>query len=110
MTSTLNSAATLALPETHYDVVRPGVAVYGLSPGPDVGTPSSLGLRPAMSLRARLALVKQVPEGQGVSYAHRYTTVRPTTLALVAFMVLSALLAIAVVGRLAYETVLRRSS
>ena len=78
-----NSAATLALPETHFDVVRPGVAVYGLSPGPEVGTAESLGLRPAMRLTARLALVKQVPAGQGVSYAHRYTTTHPTTLALV---------------------------
>jgi alanine racemase len=78
-----NSAATLALPATHYDVVRPGIAVYGLSPGPDVGTTAELGLRPAMTLRAEVALVKRVPAGQGVSYAHRYTTERETTLALV---------------------------
>ncbi len=78
-----NSAATLALPDTHFDLVRPGVAVYGLSPGPEVGTAASLGLRPAMRLTARLALVKQVPAEQGVSYGHRYTTTSPTTLALV---------------------------
>jgi alanine racemase len=78
-----NSAATLALPDTHYDLVRPGIATYGLSPGPDVGTAASLGLRPAMRLTARLALVKQVPAGQGVSYGHRYTTEHATTLALV---------------------------
>jgi alanine racemase len=78
-----NSAATLALPETHYDVVRPGVAVYGLSPGPEVGTSAGLGLRPAMTLKARVALAKQVPADQGVSYAHRYRTERPTTLAVV---------------------------
>jgi alanine racemase len=78
-----NSAATLALPSTHYDVVRPGIAVYGLSPGPEVGTASGLGLRPAMTLRADVALVKRVPAGQGVSYGHRYTTARETTLALV---------------------------
>jgi len=78
-----NSAATLALPETHYDVVRPGIAVYGLSPGPDVGSTAELGLRPAMTLRAEVALVKRVPAGQGVSYAHRYTTTRETTLALI---------------------------
>jgi alanine racemase len=78
-----NSAATLSLPETHYDVVRPGIAVYGLSPGPAVGTAAELGLRPAMTLRAEVALVKRVPAGQGVSYAHRYTTQRETTLALV---------------------------
>ena len=78
-----NSAATLALPDTHYDLVRPGVAVYGLSPGPDVGTAADLGLRPAMSLRAKVALVKEVAGGQGVSYGHRYTTSGATRLALV---------------------------
>lgn len=78
-----NSAATLALPDTHYDLVRPGIAIYGLSPGPAVGTSSGLGLRPAMRLRADIALVKRVPAGQGVSYGHRYTTSVETTLALV---------------------------
>ena len=78
-----NSAATLLLPETHYDMVRPGIAVYGLSPGPGVGTAADLGLRPAMTLRAEVVLVKRVPAGQGVSYGHRYTTTRETTLALV---------------------------
>lgn len=78
-----NSAATLTRPDTHFDLVRPGLAVYGLSPVPDEATPAQLGLRPAMRLSARLALVKQVPRGQGVSYFHRYTTTRPTTLGLV---------------------------
>jgi alanine racemase len=78
-----NSAATLALPATHYDLVRPGVAVYGLSPGPEVGIAAELGLRPAMTLSSELALVKRVPAGHGVSYGHRYTTTSETTLALV---------------------------
>jgi alanine racemase len=78
-----NSAATLALPATHYDLVRPGIAVYGLSPGPAVGTSAELGLRPAMSLASRIALAKRVPAGQGVSYGHRYTTTKETTLGLV---------------------------
>jgi alanine racemase len=78
-----NSAATLALPSTHYDLVRPGVAVYGLSPGPEVGTPSTLGLTPAMTFVSEVALVKQVPAGHGVSYGHRYTTAADTSLALV---------------------------
>jgi alanine racemase len=78
-----NSAATLGLPQTHYDLVRPGIAVYGLSPGPEVGTPAEHGLRPAMALTSEVALVKRVPAGQGVSYAHRYTTTHATTLALV---------------------------
>jgi alanine racemase len=78
-----NSAATLAAPEAHFDLVRPGIALYGLSPGPLVGTPASLGLRPAMTLQARLSSVKRVPGGHGVSYAHAYTTARETTLGLV---------------------------
>jgi alanine racemase len=78
-----NSAGTLGTPATHYDLVRPGVSVYGLSPSPELGTSASLGLRPAMRLRADVALVKRVGAGQGVSYGHRYTTDRDTTLVLV---------------------------
>ncbi|ONH59478.1 alanine racemase [Frankia sp. CcI49] len=78
-----NSAATLITPEAHFDMVRPGVSVYGLSPGPEVGPPSAFGLRPAMTLRATTALVKRVPEGTGVSYAHRYTTRSETNLAVI---------------------------
>ncbi|HWC34685.1 MAG TPA: alanine racemase [Mycobacteriales bacterium] len=78
-----NSAATLRLPQTHYDLVRPGVAVYGLSPGPEVGPADELGLTPAMTLTSRVALAKRVPANHGVSYGHRYTTTKQTTLALV---------------------------
>ncbi len=78
-----NSAATLTLPDAHFDLVRPGISVYGLSPGPQVGSPAEHGLRPAMTLAARLALAKRVPAGQGVSYSHRYVTDRETTLGLV---------------------------
>jgi alanine racemase len=78
-----NSAATLALPQTHYNLVRPGVSVYGLSPGPEVGTAVSHGLTAAMTLTSEVALVKRVPGGHGVSYGHRYTTPAETTLALI---------------------------
>jgi alanine racemase len=78
-----NSAATLTRPDTHFDLVRPGLAVYGLSPTPDLASPHELGLRPAMRLSARVALAKRVPAGHGVSYLHRYVTDRETTLALV---------------------------
>ena len=74
-----NSAATLTRPDAHYDLVRPGVAVYGLSPVAG----ETFGLRPAMTARARVALTKRVPAGQGVSYGHTYFTERETTLALV---------------------------
>ncbi|MCA1710922.1 MAG: alanine racemase [Actinobacteria bacterium] len=76
-----NSAATLTAPHTHFDLVRPGVAVYGLSPVAQ--SPRSFGLRPAMSLRSTVVLTKKVPAGSGVSYLHRYVTERNTTLALV---------------------------
>lgn len=78
-----NSAATLLRPDLHWDLVRPGLAVYGLSPAPDLVTPAEAGLVPAMTLRASLAQAKQVPAGSGVSYGHEYTTTADTVLGLV---------------------------
>lgn len=78
-----NSPATLTVPESHFDLVRTGIAVYGLSPSPELGTPADLGLRPVMTLSASVALVKEVPPGHGISYGHHYTTSAETTLALV---------------------------
>ena len=75
-----NTAATLETPEAHYDLVRVGGGIYGLSTLPG-GPPG--WLRPAMTLRTRLVLVKRVPAGTGVSYGHRYVTPRETTLGLV---------------------------
>ena len=73
-----NSAAALTLPQTHFDLVRAGIGIYGLSP-----VDGDHGLVPAMTLRATLANVKRVRAGEGVSYGHTYTTDRETTLALV---------------------------
>jgi alanine racemase len=78
-----NSPATLTLPESHFDLVRTGVAMYGISPVPQLGAPADFGLRPVMTLGARIALVKAVPGGHGISYGHKYTTPGATTLALV---------------------------
>jgi alanine racemase len=85
-----NSAATLTRPEMHFDLVRPGIACYGLSPVPRLRlgelagrAATKAGLRPAMTVRARVALTKRVPAGQGVSYGHTYVTPAETTLALV---------------------------
>jgi alanine racemase len=75
-----NTAAGLTVPESRFDLVRFGGAIYGLSTLPG-GAPA--WLRPAMTLRARLILVKRVPPGTGVSYGHRYVTTRETTLGLV---------------------------
>jgi alanine racemase len=76
-----NSAATVALPETWYDLVRPGIAIYGLDPLG--GDPAAHGLCPAMTAEARVMLTKRVPAGVGVSYGHTYTTPAETTLAVV---------------------------
>ncbi|MFC8363155.1 alanine racemase [Streptomyces griseorubiginosus] len=78
-----NSPATLTLPESHFDLVRTGIALYGISPSPDLGAPADFGLRPVMTLSASIALVKRVPGGHGVSYGHRYVTPGETTLGLV---------------------------
>ncbi len=74
-----NSAATLTRPDAHFDLVRPGIAVYGLSPVPG----RDFGLRPAMTVQARVTLAKRVPAGHGVSYGHTYVTASETTLAVV---------------------------
>jgi alanine racemase len=74
-----NGPATLTLPDSHFDLVRPGGAVFGLCTLPG-GAPS--WLRPAMTLRARLIQVKRVPTGLPVSYGHRYVTPADTALGL----------------------------
>ena len=78
-----NSAATLALPETYFNMVRPGVAAFGVSPGEEVGAATDFDLKPVMTLCAPIALLKKVPAGTGVSYAHQYHTTADTTLALI---------------------------
>lgn len=78
-----NSPATLTRPDAHFDLVRAGIAVYGISPSPELGSSADLGLRPVMRLSASLALVKHVSAGHGVSYGHHYVTPGATTLGLV---------------------------
>ena len=78
-----NSPATLSVPESHFDLVRTGVAMYGLSPAAELGRPADHGLRPVMTLVARLASVKRAPAGHGVSYGHTYHTSAETRLALI---------------------------
>ncbi|ONM48395.1 alanine racemase [Nocardia donostiensis] len=75
-----NSAATLTRPDLAFDMVRPGIAVYGLTPVPDIG---EFGLRPAMTFQAEVALVKQVAIGEGVSYGHEWIAPHDTTVALI---------------------------
>jgi alanine racemase len=74
-----NSAATLSDPDTHFDMVRVGLGIYGVEPVPH----QRYGLRPAMTLRTSVIMTKRVPAGTGVSYHHTHTTSRSTTLALI---------------------------
>jgi alanine racemase len=67
-----NSAGTLFSPAFHYDLVRVGLALYGIYPGPQFL--DSVELRPAMQVRTRIVHLKTLPAGVGVSYGHRFTT------------------------------------
>jgi len=75
-----NSAGALAHPRARYDMVRPGIGVYGISSGPGVDDLFS-ALRPAMSLHARVSHVKRVAAGERISYGLRHTFENETTVA-----------------------------
>jgi len=77
-----NSAALIDMPETHLDMVRPGIILYGLYPSESVNK-TRLALEPAMQLKTRVAHLKKVPAGFKVSYGATYETKRPTTIATV---------------------------
>ena len=80
-----NSAATLTNSKSHNDIVRLGIAMYGLSPDVKImGSGKSLGLQPAMSLKAELHLVKDVPAGSSVGYGGTAITSANTKLGIVA--------------------------
>ena len=74
-----NSPASLSRPDLAFDMVRPGLAIYGGEP--IVG--ATHGLRPAMRWEASVILVKKLPEGQSVSYGQTWTTDRDTTIGIV---------------------------
>ncbi|MDR9402521.1 MAG: alanine racemase [Halothece sp. Uz-M2-17] len=76
-----NSAATLREASFHYDLVRVGLALYGLSPSPELAgiTP----LKPALQVKARITQIKDLPAGAGVSYGHQFVTDRPCRIAVV---------------------------
>lgn len=77
-----NTPATLTRLDCHFDMVRVGVGIYGLSPF-EQESPDRFGLRPAMTLRTLVSNVKLVPAGQGVSYGLKYRTSQDTVLALI---------------------------
>ena len=76
-----NSAATIDLPESHFDMVRPGIALYGYQPSDEMH--NALALRPALRLWGRLTQVKNVPEGSRCGYGLTHTFDRPSRTGLV---------------------------
>lgn len=76
-----NSAGAIAHPAARFDMVRCGIAVYGIDPSPDLAGRG--GLEPAMTVRSTVSFVKQVGEGEGISYGLRHTFGRDTTVATV---------------------------
>jgi alanine racemase len=76
-----NSAATLTDPALHYNTVRVGLAIYGLYPAPHLQ--SKINLKPVLQVKARVAQVKTIPPGTGVSYGHQFISDRELCLAVV---------------------------
>ncbi len=74
-----NSAATIRFPHAHWDMVRPGIALYGLDPSSDAPCPA--GFRPALAFKTAIAQVKTLPPGSPVSYGATFVTPRTTRLA-----------------------------
>ena len=83
LTHAANSAGLLASPPARYDLVRVGIACYGLPPAPALAGHAGVTLRPALSLRARVTMVKELPAGARVSYGLRYELARPGRVATV---------------------------
>jgi alanine racemase len=73
-----NSAGILDLPESHFDAARPGIAVYGLKPSPNMSNPRVDALKPVLEWKSRVTYLKEVPAGTGLSYGHSYHTDRPS--------------------------------
>jgi len=76
-----NSAALLRLPQSYFDVVRPGITLYGCYPAGGKDYSEVLKIKPVMSFKTRVVQVKELPTGHGISYGHRYVTDRPTRIA-----------------------------
>lgn len=99
-----NSPAALTRPDLAFDFVRPGIAVYGQTPIPERG---DMGLRPAMTLKCPVAMVRSIKAGDGVSYGHTWVAEQDTTLGLLpigyadgVFRVLSGRIDVLINGRL----------
>jgi len=77
-----NSGALIDMPRSHLDLVRPGIAIYGLYPSDEVDL-QRISLKPAMALKSQIIQLKKVPAGFNISYGSTYTTRHPTTIATV---------------------------
>ena len=78
--SIANSAAIMALPESRLDLVRPGIALYGIYPS-DMMDKTLIDLKPAMTVKAHIVYLKKVPAGTPISYGHKFTTERESLIA-----------------------------
>lgn len=78
-----NTAATLSRPEIRFELVRPGIGLYGYEPDPSMGVPQDYNLTPAMTLQAQLGTVKKVKKGHAISYGRTYLVPEDTSTAIV---------------------------
>lgn len=78
-----NTAATLSRPEIRFELVRPGIGLYGCEPDPSMGVPQDYNLTPAMTLQAQLGTVKKVKKGHAISYGRTYLVPEDTSTAIV---------------------------
>ena len=74
-----NSAAILQFPESHFELVRPGISLYGLTPSSQIG--GNVGLEPVMSWKAKVSYVKSIKTGETVSYGRTFQAAYPTRVA-----------------------------
>jgi len=75
-----NSAAVMEIASAHYDMVRPGIVLYGCYPSNEVDK-NQLALKPVMSVKANIVHLKKVPAGTSISYGRKYTTTQDSLIA-----------------------------
>jgi len=78
-----NSAAIFNFPGSHFDAVRPGIALYGLQPSATMANPAARELKPVLEWKTQITFLKEVPVGAGLSYGHAYQTKQPSLIATV---------------------------
>jgi alanine racemase len=76
-----NSAGILDLPDSHFDAVRPGIAMYGLRPSREIANPLVNELKPVLEWKTQITMLKEVASGVGLSYGHSFHTTQPSLIA-----------------------------